>query len=302
MRVFCSSLLIALALAPAALRADRLEITYLGNEGFLLTDGEHTVLVDALFGEGLDGYPTVDPAIRGSMEAAEPPYDAVDIVLATHHHRDHFDPHAVARHLRNNPRAVFLSTPQAITKMRSEVEGFAALEPRAHGILPEEGTRHSVRLVGLDIELLNLHHGRSRVPTVENLGFLFELGGSLLLHVGDTVATKEEFASLNLKEQGIDIAFLPSWLVAYDDWAGVASEGVGADELIVMHLPVPDAPDQFFAPFAGFNGLLEEIESRHPTARLFYSGSIDRTEISQPQRTPPRNPQQAAPGSSENPS
>jgi len=144
------------------------------------------------------------------------------------------------------------------------------------------------------------------VPTVENLGFLFELGGSLLLHVGDTVATTEEFASLELKEQGIDIAFLPSWLLAYDDWAGVATEGVGADELIVMHLPVPDAPDQYFAPFDGFNGLLEEIESRHPTARLFHSGSIDRTEISPPPRNPPQNPQQnpqqAAPESSENPS
>jgi len=286
LRVLLCALASIAMIAPALVRAqdpadaDRLEITYLGNEGFLLGDGRHTVLIDALYGDGLSGYAAVDEEVRSAIESGQPPYDEVDIVLATHHHADHFNALAVARHLRANPRSVFLSTPQAVERMKREVEGFASLEHRAHGILPSEGTRHTVRLLGLDIELLNLHHGRERNPPVENLGFLLELGGRRLLHVGDTMATGREFADYGVPNDRVDIAFLPVWLTAYEPWETVVSEGISPAELIIMHLPVPDAPDTYFSPFDGLGGLLQAVETRHPGARVFHSDSLDETALS----------------------
>lgn len=275
-------LVLGLLSSSHATASGRLEVTYLGNEGFLLADDEHSVLIDALYGDGLPGYAVVDPEIRTAIEGARPPYDRVDIILATHHHDDHFDPRAVARHLRANPRAVFLSTPQAIARMKKEVGDFASLSPRAHGVVPDEGERHSVRLLGLDLEVLNLHHGRNRKPAVENLGFLFELGGRRLLHVGDTMASASELASYGLPGVAVDVAFLPCWLVAYEPWAGTVRDGIGAAEIVVMHLPVPDAPDGYFAPFSGLGDLLDTIRRKHPGAQIFYSGSIDQMTLEGP--------------------
>ena len=56
--------------APAAAIAEGVELTYLGNEGFLIAAGETRVLVDALYGEGLRGYPVVPPAERRRLEEA----------------------------------------------------------------------------------------------------------------------------------------------------------------------------------------------------------------------------------------
>ena len=260
--------------APTA-EALRLEITYLGNAGFLLADGEHTVLVDGLFGSGLSGYPSVDAERRERLESATPPFDEVDIILATHHHADHFNAAAVARHLRANPRALFLSTPQAVERLRTEVSDFAPFAGRAHGILPAEGERHHVRLLGLDITLLHLHHGRNRQPPVGNLGFLLELGGRKLLHVGDTVASAEEFAVYELAKERIGVALVPFWLLSDASWRGVVREQIAPDEIVAMHLPVPDAPAGYFAPSKDLDDLIERIRTAYPDARVFSTPTVE---------------------------
>ncbi len=66
-------------------------VTYLANEGFLLAAGPLQVLIDGLFDDGIDGYPAVPEAIRQRLEAGSGPWAVIDLVLATHHHGDHFD-------------------------------------------------------------------------------------------------------------------------------------------------------------------------------------------------------------------
>ncbi|MFQ5351382.1 MAG: MBL fold metallo-hydrolase, partial [Thermoanaerobaculia bacterium] len=98
------------AATAGAGEAPEVQVIYLANEGFLLEAGETKVLVDALFGEGLRGYPVVPAPIRAELEGARGRFAGVDLILASHFHGDHFDAAAVARHLRANPGAVFLST------------------------------------------------------------------------------------------------------------------------------------------------------------------------------------------------
>src|SRR5687768_12633750 len=78
---------------------DSLVITYLANEGVMLSSGGATVLIDALFGEGLRGYGVVSKPTRVRLEGATAPFDRVSAVLTTHIHPDHFDASGVAAHL-----------------------------------------------------------------------------------------------------------------------------------------------------------------------------------------------------------
>ena len=53
---------------------------------------------------------------------------------------DHFNAEAVAKHLRNNPEARFVSTRQAVEKLR-RVDDFDEFRDRVSGFWPAEGTR-----------------------------------------------------------------------------------------------------------------------------------------------------------------
>ncbi|MCH9649156.1 MAG: MBL fold metallo-hydrolase [Deltaproteobacteria bacterium] len=254
------------ALVPArGESAQQLSLTYISNEGFLLEAGGRKVLVDALVGTN-PRYISMSHEVRSQLEGAEAPFDDVDLVLATHYHGDHFEAQGVGRHLLANPRAVFVSTRQAVEKLQNEFSEFSKIEDRVHAAAPKEGQRHKFPELGL--EVLNLHHGRNRRPLVENHGFVFEVGSWKILHVGDTEAQKDEFAANSLDKDGIDVALLPGWIVFDSTWEGVISEAIQPGRVAVMHLP-PNWKEKDFA-----------AASKQAQEALFFRHALEIVELS----------------------
>jgi hypothetical protein len=70
-----TALVVSLALLPLLgnPKSVALEVTYLGNEGFLVRSGSQAVLFDPLFGEGLADYEHVPEQALRNMEAGRPP-------------------------------------------------------------------------------------------------------------------------------------------------------------------------------------------------------------------------------------
>lgn len=240
-------------------------ITYLANEGFLLEAGETRVLVDALFGDGLNGYPVVPAPRRAELEGARGRFSGVDLVLASHFHGDHFDAAAVARHLEANPRAVFLSTRQAVTALRREL-GAAAEGLEIVAALPEEGETTLLELPGAAVEVLNLHHGRDRRPPVENLGLVIRLGGLTVLHVGDTEAGEDDLRPYKKILAGVDVWMLPSWLLGEPAWQAAQAAAAEGRWLVAMHLPARSAPSSWFGAAGDLDGYLANLREALPDA------------------------------------
>lgn len=67
----------------ASVPAPGLQVTLIGNEGVLLTDGATSLLVDLPYEPGAFNYQMYDPS------ALRPAGTVVSVI--THHHRDHFD-------------------------------------------------------------------------------------------------------------------------------------------------------------------------------------------------------------------
>jgi len=248
----------ALLLAPqvsAETTRPRVNVVHVGNEGFLVNDGQSKVLIDALQGPGLRGYVTLPQEDRERLETAQPPFDGVSLILATHRHDDHFNPVSVGRYMQREREALFVSTTQAVERLRREFAGFAEIENRVRGLDPAEGQPVELEHAGIRVRVLDLHHGRGR--DVDNLGFIFEIGGVRFLHVGDTMATPEEFARYGLSDLAIDVAMLPSWFVSDADWTDY-EKTIGAGRVIAMHIPAEDAPPDYFAPRARSRGQLLE--------------------------------------------
>lgn len=249
--------------------ADSIKITYVGNEGFIIDAGESKVLVDALYGSGVAGYVPNSPSRRRKLEKGMPPFDHIDVALATHYHADHFDPSVVGMHLANNRSTSFVSTRQAVEQLEDEFEGSKLIRDRVIGVLPAEGRRDTMVFDGITVVAVNLHHGRSR--PVDNLGFIIDIGGIRLFHVGDTEVTPEELAALNLDTLGIDVFMLPYWFLAYSEWDGYLESRIGASVLVPMHIPPPSDPKGYLADIGGYDGMKERILAKYSTAVFFES-------------------------------
>ena len=274
------ALLASLIFVSAPAGASELEITYLANAGFLLDDGERKVLIDALFGDGIDGYPTVPWETRERLEAAEAPFDGVDLVLVTHHHGDHFDAEAVARFLDASPRTQLISTPQVRERL---LEVRPELERRGAGVLAVLPEEHKVsHVASLDLLVFNLHHGRDRQPPVQNVGFLITMGGQRILHIGDTEVTRKDIAAAghDFASQGLTIGLLTTWFLSYDHWADVVRSDFRPSHIIGMHMSTPDAPASFYGPDGSYEERLRRIGEMFPEAQVMTEpGTILRFEV-----------------------
>ena len=246
--------------------AHRLTLTHVANAGFLIGTGESKVLIDALFDEGIRGYGQIPDELRPALVGGQPPFDGVDLALATHFHRDHFGRDAVRRFLAANPRALFVSTRQAVDALG---ELPADLQGRARAIVPPEGDSRTIEHRGVRVEILNLHHGRDRRPPVENLGFLVTLAGMTVLHVGDTEVVASELAPYRLAERGVDLGLLPSWFVAWPKWIAVTRDAIRPRWIAVMHAATDQAPASWFSNATSYAEMEVKIRDQFPEARIF---------------------------------
>jgi L-ascorbate metabolism protein UlaG (beta-lactamase superfamily) len=257
--------LLFLAASLAVPAVAQVEVTYIANEGFCLEGGGKKILIDALLDEGLPGYAGVPDSMRPALEGAEAPFDGVDLLLATHHHGDHFGPQAVSRHLRASPGVQFVSTPQSMEALKKTLGNGPLILERAQAVEPEEGESVRLQVNGIEVQVLNLHHGRRRRPAVQNNGYLVRIGGLKILHMGDTEATAEDFRPYALAAEKIDIAFVPVWFLSTEEWLQVVRDEIKPRHIVVMHIPARDAPEGFFGE-GSYEKEIRAIKEEFPAA------------------------------------
>ncbi len=202
----------------------------------MLSSGTKKVLIDALFLKYETGYAVPADSTRIALERARPPFDRVDLVLVTHRHGDHFHPAPVAAHMSANPRATLLTSRQVIDSLRHHVHPSAARGPRLIARTTAPGSRRREIIGGITVELLGLAHGGRRHRAVEHLGYIVELGGRRVLHVGDTDTSEEAFAPFRLDTARIDVALLPAWMVTSREGRRVIERWIRPRQVVAFHV------------------------------------------------------------------
>jgi L-ascorbate metabolism protein UlaG (beta-lactamase superfamily) len=245
--------------AFTVLADEDLLITFTSNAGFMIMTSGKKILIDAL-------YPgDATPETLARMENGEPPFDGVDLVLATHDHADHFGPQSVGRHLSNNPAAVFLSTESAVEMLREGYDAFDQIEERVIPISVHRGGSVQETVNGIELEMLNMPHG---IPGgYLNMGIVMTIGPHRIFHTGDSgpeSASLAYFLNYDLAEKHIDVAFVSHFHLVEPEWHPFLVDAIQARYVIPMHylhtlLPVDyEAMEQFFPESIAFH---EELES-----------------------------------------
>jgi len=216
-------------------------IRYIANMGVLITSGDKSVLIDALFRRGEKAYDSVDEKTREVMEVARPPFDKVKIALATHFHKEHFDPMSVSRFMRRNPAAMFFSTEAAVELLQSDAAGFDQYRDRVRTIEPQEDSSIEFSHGGVSVDVLRLSHGGALFADVVNLGFVVHIGGKRILHVGDGVLNEKTFSAIESIAPGVDVACVPfHWLTNYDGQV-LLKKKLKPKKIIALHFATGEA-------------------------------------------------------------
>jgi L-ascorbate metabolism protein UlaG (beta-lactamase superfamily) len=213
------------------------EITFIGNEGVVIATPSATVAIDALFGHGAHSFTITPDAVIDAIEAARPPFDSIDLILATHFHPDHFNPRAVARHLESNERARLVTTGQAVDLLERRAGAFHSISDRVYAARAEEGVVDTLELGGVRVEAFGLSHGKVNYADVEHLGFRVSAGGFQILHLGDGIIDTRALTGAGVLDTPLDMAFLPFWYLTYPVGAALVRNRLCASRVFAVHIP-----------------------------------------------------------------
>ena len=217
-----------------------IDITYIANEGVLISAGGKQVLIDGLHREYQPAYAFLPPAEREKIETAKPPFDKIDLILVSHVHLDHFHPESIGRHLHHNPKALLVSSQQVVEEIEKNYKDYQSIKARVTGATPDWKEKVAMKVAGIDFEILRLRHGTGRHAAIQNLGHVIKLGGKKILHIGDADTAVENFEKFNLDEQGIDIAFLPAWFLLGPEEQALVRDHIKPKQIIAVHI----SPDE----------------------------------------------------------
>ena len=98
-----------------------IDITFLGNQGVMIDDGNKRVIIDGLHrGANSTGWSSLPANKRVLLENAQPPFDSVDVAMITHNHLDHYSVFSVGQHLNCNPDTRLLTE----SSVRGTIQSF----------------------------------------------------------------------------------------------------------------------------------------------------------------------------------
>jgi len=242
-------LVLLAALPPPSGAEGGIEVTYIANEGFLISAGGHKVLIDALVRrEFLAKYMTDAETVHGDMLESRPPFEGVELVLVTHIHSDHVDAAAALSHLKNNPDALLVG-PEQVVESLAKGPDYAQVKSQVREVTPAPGKTASLTASGIHLKALRLRHfpymrsdpktGKEvdRHANIQNLGFVLDLGGNRVFHAGDSgVDNPAEYGAYRLQRDKLDVAFFAGLFLGQTEEKSRIVNGIGPRRTVLMHL------------------------------------------------------------------
>jgi ankyrin repeat protein len=213
------------------------EVTYISNDGFLITSQTINVLVDSLI-KNPYGYSDTPDKVFDDMVNTRPPFERIDLLLFSHAHRDHFEPEMAAKFLMIHPETTLVGN-EIVYKELKEAAGddFPKISARVKNINPEWGTIVEETINGVDCQIFPVNHGMPERPYV-TLAFILHMDGLKVLHMGDIYGPSNEdyFRAFQLQKLNIDIAFIDPFFLLDKVGQQMAKEFIQPKQIIPMHM------------------------------------------------------------------
>jgi len=222
------------------------EVTFLANEGVLISTHKKKVLIDALFDNPNPNYEAPPKDMLERIVSGQAPFDNVELVLVTHNHSDHFSPSLAARFMESNPNAVLMAADDTVSVLKEHIKEWEQVQNRmfSFDLKPGETAERTVK--GITVKIFRtLHSGDQESP--HNLMYLIKMNGRTIFHEGDSDGKLETFKALGFEKEKIDLALVHFWFPLHPDGERIILDVLKPDHVGLIHLPkrlVSDAPSK----------------------------------------------------------
>ena len=220
-----------------------LQVTYVANEGFLIAMGDAKVLIDALH-ENPWGYTNTPEEVRAMMAGGIPPFDGVDLFIASHPHADHFTPSLIHSYLKSRQRVAFVGSNATLGMLRDSTGvTFGEIEEQVREVSPEWGESVGLEFPdGIQARFLTLNHQTPDRDPFLTLGSLVTLQGRTILHLADlfpgtSVPLLEKY---DWSGTEVDVLFADPYFVTSEEGKRLIGEVIKPTHLVMMHLRPQD--------------------------------------------------------------
>jgi L-ascorbate metabolism protein UlaG (beta-lactamase superfamily) len=223
--------------AAQVLQADVI-VTQLANEGVMLSDGgENQVMIDGMVTEPYSIYGGLPTDVIALYSKASGPFAGIDLALVSHQHHDHNQPVASCQFMQKSTGTLLVSSQQVVDLMHEKCRAFAVAGPRIKVIDPQYGQPEVVQVGGVKVTAFRLSHGGGKYAVLQNFGFLVEIGGMRVLHVGDADMDAAEFIRAGIHSADVDISILPFWYFAPGPGGELVKTYLDAPHKMAVHIP-----------------------------------------------------------------
>jgi len=223
-----------------------IEVTYIANEGILITTLEKKVLIDALFDNPNPNYAAPSKDMLEGMQSGRAPFDNVDLVLVTHNHPDHFSPSFAARFMENNPNALLIAAIDATDAMKETTKDWEQVQDRVFSFDLKAGETAEKSVDGISVRIFRtLHSGDLESP--HNLMYLIKMDGRIIFHEGDSDGKLSTFKNFDFDKEKIDLALIHFWFPLSPEGERIILEVLKPGHVGLIHLPKrleSDAPSK----------------------------------------------------------
>jgi len=223
-------------LAAQAAFAD-VTITRLANEGVIIDDGVSRIMIDGLVVEPYALYGGLSPTLEQQFRNADGLFAGIDLALASHQHHDHNQPEFACLFMRRSEVTSLYTSTQVLDLMRERCRPFVTSSARVHVIDPKYGVPALIQQDTVEVKVFLLSHGTGKYARLQNFGHLVNIGGLLILHIGDAAMNPADFATAGLDEVRLDAALIPFWFFQPGPGMAVVERFMKAPRMLAVHIP-----------------------------------------------------------------
>lgn len=213
-----------------------MQIRHLANAGVLIR-GSCNILIDGLTcADGL--YPSTSKEEREAIQSGIAPFEALDLMIFTHEHPDHFDPDACANFINENEGTVAMMNRASLSMIEDKIGDDA----KSRIIVPE----YAPYTIGSStITVFPLaHDGGRSYKDVENLAVFIELDGKKILHTGDAGLKDADVTAYEFSAKKIDWMITAFPNIGLPNTREKVREQIAPHYIMAVHFPLPEA-DQY---------------------------------------------------------
>ena len=224
-------------MAPVVSSAD-VTVTQLANAGVILSDGgKNQVMIDGMVTEPYSLYGGLPENVVALYSKASGPFAGIDVALASHQHHEHNQPVSACQFMQKSTGTLLVSSQQVVDLMHEKCREFAVAGPRIKVIDPQYDQPEVMQLGDVKITAFRLSHGGGKYSVLQNFGFLVEIGGMRVLHVGDADMNAADFIRAGVHSMNVDIALLPFLYFEPGPGPDLVHTYIDAPHKIANHIP-----------------------------------------------------------------